>query len=132
MEGVSTYPDRACPCAGVGISSIAMDPRAERVAKNEASHRELNEAIEVSYESRPEDAYMDVVCECGQGDCAVFLKVTRDEYEGVRADSRHFLILRDHRNAEIDVLVSDFDRFMVVAEREGEPAQVSEQTDPRS
>jgi hypothetical protein len=109
-----------------------MDPRAERVAKNEASHRELNEQIEMSYGSRSEDAYMDVVCECGQRVCDVFLKVTRDEYEKVRADPRQFLIFRDHRDAEIDILVSDFDRFMVVAKREGEPAQVSEQTDPRS
>jgi hypothetical protein len=78
------------------IIRLAMDPRAERVAKNEASHRELNEEIEMSYESRPEDAYMDVVCECGQGNCDVFLKVARDEYEEVRADPRHFLIVRDH------------------------------------
>ena len=108
-----------------------MDPRAERVAKNEDRHRDLNDQIEASYESHGMDWHMDVVCECGRQDCDVFLKVTKAEYEGVRADARRFVIVRDHLDPEVDVLVSEDDRFTVVAKREGEAAEVAQETDPR-
>ena len=114
-----------------GISSIAMDPRAELVAKNEDHHRDLNDRIEDSYESHAMDWQMDVVCECGRQDCDVFLKVTKAEYEGVRADPRRFVIIRDHLDPEVDVLISEGERFTVVAKREGEAAEVALQTDPR-
>ena len=109
-----------------------MDRRAERVATNEAAHRKLNEGIQDAYESHATDTRIEFVCECGQEDCDVFLTVTKAEYEDVRADPRRFIIVRDHLNPEVDVLVSESDRFTVVAKRQGEPAEVAEQTDPRA
>jgi hypothetical protein len=108
-----------------------MDPRVERVAKNEASHRELNEQIEDSYESHSVDWHMDIVCECGTRDCDVFLKVTKAEYEEVRSDPRQFLIFREHLNLDADEIVSEGHRFTVVAKREGTPARIARETDPR-
>jgi hypothetical protein len=108
-----------------------MGLRDERVGKNEASHRELNEQIQQSYESRPEDAYMDVVCECGLRECDVFLKVTKAEYEGIRANNGHFIIFRDHMVPDVEDIVFQTDRFTVVAKSEGEPAEIARQTDPR-
>jgi hypothetical protein len=109
-----------------------MDRREERVAKNEAGHRELNELIEKSYESHPNDAYMDAVCECGIAGCEVFLRVTKAEYEEVRADPRRFMILRDHLDPLVDDLVSETDRFALVAKRQGTPSDIATATDPRS
>jgi hypothetical protein len=108
-----------------------MDLRAERMAANEVAHRRLNEKIEGSYESHPLDSRMDVVCECGQEVCDVFLTVAKPELEDVRASGRQFIIFRDHLNPEVDVLVFEHERFTVVAKREGEPAEFAEQTDPR-
>jgi hypothetical protein len=58
-----TYPDRGCPRAGAGMSSVLRwTQERNALPRNEASHRELNEEIEKSYESRPEDAYIWTSC----------------------------------------------------------------------
>lgn len=108
-----------------------MGFREERVAKNEALHRDMNEEIEASYESHPAEDYMDIVCECGLSECDVFLKVTKVEYERVRGDPRQFVIFRDHLMADVEESVFEDDRFLIVAKREGIPAQVAVQEDPR-
>jgi hypothetical protein len=108
-----------------------MDRRAEQVSANEVAHRRLNERIEDSYESHSVESPMDVVCECGLEDCDVFLKVNKAEYEEVRADGRQFLIFAEHFNPGVDRVVSQGDRFTVVVKREGEPAEIARQTDPR-
>jgi hypothetical protein len=109
-----------------------MHGRDEAVAKNEAADRDLNKRIEESYESHPADAYMDIVCECALTDCDVFLKVMKAEYEDVRADARQFIVVRDHVDPDVEKVVPETDRFTVVAKREGEPAEIARQTDPRS
>jgi hypothetical protein len=105
--------------------------REERVARNEASAREINEKIEGSYESHRLDTALSIVCECGLAECDVFLRVTKSEYEDVRSDPRRFLIAPTHLIADVEDVVSETDRFFVVAKREGEAAEVAEQTDPR-
>jgi hypothetical protein len=107
-----------------------MDHRQKRVAKNEARHRELNEEIEQSYQSHSGDDYMDVVCECGIADCDAFLKVTKAEYEDIRADARKFILFRDHFAPDVDEIVSESDRFVVVAKRDGAAAEIATATDP--
>jgi hypothetical protein len=108
-----------------------MHGRDEAVAKNEAADRDLNKRIEESYESHPADAYMDIVCECALTDCDVFLKVMKAEYGDVRADARQFIVVRDHVDPDVEKVVLETDRFTVVAKREGEPAEIARQTDPR-
>ena len=108
-----------------------MDRRAEQVAENEVAHRRLNERIEDSYESHSVEFPMDVICECGREDCDVYLKVNKAEYEDVRADGRQFVIFAEHFNSEVDRIVSEGDGFTVVAKREGEPADIARESDPR-
>lgn len=109
-----------------------MGFREERVARNEAGAREINEEIEESYGSHRLDTHLSVVCECGLEECDVFLNVTKSEYEDVRSDPRRFLIDRTHLIADVEDVVSETDRFTVVQKREGQPAEVAERTDPRS
>ena len=109
-----------------------MGFREERVARNEASAREMNEEIEDSYASHRLDTFLSVVCECGLAECDVFLRVTKSEYEEVRSDPRRFLIDRTHLIADVEDVVSETDRFTVVEKREGEAAEVATRTDPRS
>lgn len=109
-----------------------MGYREERVARNEASAREINEQIEESYGSHSLDTSLSIVCECGLAECDVFLRVTKAEYEEVRSDPRRFIIERTHLIADIEVVVSETDQFMVVAKREGEAAEVATRTGPRS
>jgi hypothetical protein len=108
-----------------------MDFREGRVTRNEVRARELNERIQESYESHPVDAQTDILCECGIEDCDVFIRITKAEYEDVRADARKFIIERDHLVPDIEDVLFETDRFIVVAKREGAPAAVAIATDPR-
>ena len=104
--------------------------REERVARNEVAAREINEAIEET-DTRPASSFIDVLCECGVEDCERVLAITRPVYERVRSDPRQFVILPSHLIAEVEDVVLESDRFLVVAKRGGTPEDIAVRTDPR-
>jgi hypothetical protein len=116
----------------VGTYDWRMGRREERVAKNESTSRMINEGIEMAYESEPPDASRIIICECGLEQCDQTLRITKAEYEGVRSDPRQFVIYRDHLIADVEHVVSEGDRFLIVAKREGTPAEVAVREDPRA
>ena len=71
------------------------------------------------------------MCECGREECDRLIAMTWAEYESVRADPRQFAVVRDHVLAEVEQVVVETDRYTVVAKREGTPAAVAVQEDPR-
>ena len=113
-----------------------MGLREERIARNEAVAREMNEQIneriDQTLESLPAGSFMHIVCECGYENCDRFIAVTREEYERIRNDARQFAVVSEHviHNAEETVL--EVERFTVVAKREGTAAEIATRTDPRS
>ena len=111
-----------------------MSKQEERVAKNEATSREINEKIEDAHEenSHGRDDPIRMVCECGQEECDRLLAITLDEYDQVRSDPRQFAVVRDHLIEDVDRVVQETDRFVLVAKREGTPAKVATEEDPRS
>lgn len=109
-----------------------MSSREERVVRNEAATREINEDIVEQAQSGDGDArYLRILCECGDADCEQVLAITRAEFEKVRSDAVRFAVRRDHVNESVEEVISGTDRFVVVAKREGVPAQVAEEEDPR-
>ena len=52
-------------------------------------------------------------------------------YEVVREHPRHFLVVNGHEDHEIEKLVDSGAGFAIV-EKEGDAAQVAEETDPRA
>ena len=104
------------------------------MARNEAASREINESIEEAHEEHPRgpDAHIRILCECGRDSCDRLIAITMPEYEKVRADPTRFVVVRDHVMADVEVVVDETDRFVVVAKREGEPAEVAREEDPRS
>jgi hypothetical protein len=109
-----------------------MSFREERVAKNEAVAREINEKIEQAHESLSPSSFMHIVCECGYEKCDVFIAVTMDEYERVRNDPRQFCVAGKHVMEDVEETVLVGERFSIVSKRAGVPAEVAIQTDPRS
>ena len=109
-----------------------MGYREERVAKNEATSRVINEGVETAFESEPQDAFLFFICECGLEQCDRTVRITKAEYEQVRSDPRQFVILRDHLIPDVEQVVSDGDTFLVIAKREGTPAEMAIQEDPRT
>jgi hypothetical protein len=105
--------------------------REERVASNEAAAREINEDIERTQGAEGDARYLRVLCECGDADCEQVLAITLREYEQVRSDPVWFAVRRDHVDTSVEEVVMETDRFVVVAKREGAPARVAEEEDPR-
>ena len=110
-----------------------MDPRQERVAKNETLFREVNERVEeVAVGLAGADSQLiGFICECGRDDCAEPLELRHEQYESVRENPLRFLIVPGHEQADVERVVERQARFLVV-EKLGEGAQIAVVQDPRS
>ena len=105
-----------------------MDARAERVGKNEAVFREVNERIN---DLTREDA-AEYLCECGNATCTETIQMTVAEYERVRADPTHFAVLPGHEIPEVEDVVGRNEGFRVVRKKAGPAAALATELDPRS
>ncbi|MGI8607533.1 MAG: hypothetical protein ACR2L0_10375 [Gaiellaceae bacterium] len=105
-----------------------MDPRIERVGKNEAVFREVNERInDVTHGDAAE-----YLCECGYATCTETIQMTVADYEGVRSDPTHFALLPGHELPDVEEVVERGDGFLVVQKHAGAAAALAAELDPRS
>src|SRR5436309_12625619 len=96
------------------------DPRAERLAKNEAVFRDVNERIEeIARAPGAAGALHEFLCECVNGDCYERVQLSLTEYEQVRSDATHFVVVPGHVDGTIERLIRETERFAVV-EKHGE------------
>lgn len=90
------------------------DAREERLARNEAQFREVNERLPAN----------DVVerplffCECGARDCLQTLHMSNEEYAAVRSDPLQFVIKPGHEIPDVEDVVSRHEDFFVVRKPE--------------
>jgi|tagenome__1003787_1003787.scaffolds.fasta_scaffold19532964_2 hypothetical protein len=112
-----------------------MGVREERIIRNEALFRELNERVLEIEETltavgvaEPTD-YRECFCECGLENCTAKIHLTRDEYERVRSNPLHFAIVPGHEIAGIERVVGTNDRYVTVEKLEGERELIL--SDPR-
>jgi hypothetical protein len=109
------------------------DEQARRVGLNESIFRQVNEQIgSLDRGFGTETPTMTVICECASGDSTEPLEIPVADYEMVRADSRHFVVVRGHEQPEFETIIDSNDRYDVVEKREGAPVELAEKTDPRS
>lgn len=108
-----------------------MSNRQERMAQNEAASRRINEEIEQAHDDQPADRFLRVVCECARATCERVIAMTLAEYGRVRSAPRQFAVVKDHVVDEAERRVEETDRFVVVAKREGDAADVARAQDPR-
>ena len=109
-----------------------MDARQERLARNEALFREVNERVlAIAAVHGDDDHVYEFYCECSNVDCTFHLRATIAQYEAVRAHPDRFLIAPSHSLPEIETVVEKRDEWWVV-EKQGEPGQLVEELDPRS
>jgi hypothetical protein len=110
----------------------AQDPVAERVAENQVRFRAANEEISAIAQRGADLPRIPFVCECANPRCVEILRLSRPEYEAIRADGRWFLNAPGHEAAALGwgVVVDRGDGFVVV-EKIGEAGDISEALDPR-
>lgn len=106
-----------------------MGDREERLARNEAAAREINERLEEADDS---GAYLRMICECGRDSCDRVVAITTTEYEEIRSDPLQFVVVKEHLIPDIERVIAETERFIIVVKREGEPAEVAVEEDPRS
>jgi hypothetical protein len=109
-----------------------MDAREERLARNEALFRDVNERVRaVAAQHGGQPHLYQFFCECSNIDCTFQLEALLAEYEAVRAFPNRFLVVPDHWLPEVETVVERTDRWWTV-EKHGEAAALAEDLDPRS
>ena len=104
--------------------------RANRMAKNEALFRDVNERVRQLH-GRADTERHEFLCECADGECVETIMLTTDEYERVRADPVQFVFAPGHVSPEVEDVVEENERFAVVQKHPGEQ-QIARASDPRS
>ena len=107
---------------------------AERVGKNEALFREVNERIRElnqAFVASDTGELTDFVCECSLEGCREYVRLTLDEYESVRAEPARFVVAPGHVwSPDHERDVERHQRFWVV-QKVGLAAEVAEDQNPR-
>jgi hypothetical protein len=110
-----------------------MDERAERVGKNEALFREVNERLRQLGENFSLVAERaEFVCECADAGCAEPIHMSLDEYERVRARPEWLAVRPGHEILAVERVVERHEDYIIVEKHEGRPAELARETDPRS
>ncbi len=108
-----------------------MDERLQqRLATNEATFRDVNEAIERG-RWPGESGTIAFRCECAALGCTRMIEMSPREYESVRAHPRRFLVAVGHDIPALETVVEVHDDYVVVEKRE-EAGRTAEAADPRS
>ena len=82
-------------------------------ARTEAIFREVNEAIAKTAESF-EAREADFVCECADPDCAHRVTASLEDYEEVRADGTHFLLVPGHEEPSVERVIARSTGYWIV------------------
>lgn len=102
----------------------------EDKARRQVVFREVNEHIAELNSGWSETGVSLFVCECSIPECSEALEITPEEYEKVRADGARFVVLAGHQLREVERVVENNDRFLVV-EKFGAAAVVARDADRR-
>jgi hypothetical protein len=109
-----------------------VDSREQRVAKNEALFRDVNERIKDVNEPLAADGPADFLCECWNEDCIEPISLTFAEYEALRSEPTHFGIVPGHVVSDVERLVESNERYAVVEKSSPAAARIAIERDPRA
>ena len=99
----------------------------DRIARNEAIFREVNERVANVVDS--EARMTDFLCECGNLDCVEEISLTDAEYMKLRSNPATFAVVPGHAIEDVETDIEETDRFQIV-EKHPREAAIAEATDP--
>lgn len=115
----------------MGIPSF-VKRSAERRAENEAAFREANEGLEQkAAELGLEGERTPYICECENETCTEIIRLSRQEYEAVRANPKAFVVSPGHHQSRYDEVVRQEADYTVI-QKTGEEGRLVSERDPRS
>jgi transcription initiation factor TFIID subunit TAF12 len=100
-------------------------------AQTEALFRDVNERIAENADRFDADE-AEFVCECADPNCTHRVKATLDEYEDVREEATHFLLVPGHEEEDIERVVERRPGHAVVEKFERIVARTVTKLDPRA
>jgi len=108
------------------------DDETLRAARNQALYREVNEKLQTLNEAFEEvlDTGSAWLCECADVNCTETMELTLGEYEALRDHPNRFAVLPGHEYPEVESIVEDHERYVVV-EKLGPGASFAVETYPR-
>ena len=110
-----------------------MDPRAERIGRNEVLFRQVNERLmDLGTTVDRVTEHADFVCECGDASCTERIRLSLPDYERLRSKPAWFAIVPGHEISDVESVVEEHDGWHVVQKHSGGPAELAKAEDPRS
>ena len=97
----------------------------ERVGRNEAIFREVNERI-VETNDELDLSRLSIVCECAEASCAEQIRIDQVDYRRAREQAAVFIVVPDHVLPAVEDVVFAGEGFVFVRKR-GEAAEAAEQ-----
>jgi hypothetical protein len=99
-----------------------VEERLERQARNEDMMRSVNERIAALDKSASDwagpDQQFEFQCECGTNGCDGRVLMTLVEYERARRQRDRFAVVPGHEADEIEAVVEQDERFVIVDKRD--------------
>jgi hypothetical protein len=115
-------------------AQVAEESPEERMVKNEALFRDVNERMRRIDRGRGVPPNADdrwaFICECVNVNCADRIELTLEEYEHARARPHRFLVVPGHERPDVERVIRRNERFAVVEKHPG-GWEIAEATDPR-
>jgi hypothetical protein len=109
----------------------AVDLRQQRIGRNQALFREVNERLESLNMTMSElIPISDFICECANPECFERIGLTIPEYEALRANATHFAVCHGHVYPEAERVIEKRIGYSVV-EKFAEAGSYAMHTDPR-
>ena len=106
--------------------------REERVAKNSAMFREVNERILEGAEDAGFAGPTLFICECGDIDCGETIEVSIAEYEHARESPTRFIVAPGHYSREFEHVVAENEHYALVEMSGAAAVATAELFDPRT
>jgi hypothetical protein len=96
----------------------SLTPREERLVRNETLFRQVNERLRELGETFSVVAdTADFICECSNERCIEHISLTPDEYERVRSEPTHFVVVRGHEVLTIERVAYELGRGLTVVDK---------------
>jgi hypothetical protein len=118
----------AFPCGVLWRRERPVSLSDERLAKNEAHFRKVNERLKDIGTSWAKTT--DYLCECSDASCIETIELTNDEYQRARRRPTMFVLVPGHQRPDIEKVVEENERFVLV-EKIVAVEEITEE-DPRS
>lgn len=109
-----------------------MTTAQERIGRNEALFREINERIaEAAADHGPDGHVYEFLCECADPGCLTRVELPLAAYERVRASGRRFVVAPGHSLPGMEAVVEAAPGHAIV-EKQGEAGRTAAALDPRA